>query len=129
MTGTTVVIEWWMGGVATVVGGVVMSVVAWLANRVVNRLEADHKIRAEATLKKLTEIDDRQTAMAASQHRFELALTEMRGAITAIAARQDIHEANAQKNEASHGTLHGRIDKQAERLTRVETRVEMAGAA
>ena len=128
MSGTTVVIEWWMGGAATVVGTVGLSVGGWLVNRIVNKLEAEHKARSDSISEKLGEIGDRQTAVSASHHRFELVLTEMRGAIAAMAARQDAHELSVTKNESAHGRIHGRLDQYSDRLVRVETLTERGAA-
>lgn len=108
--------------VASSVGGVTLGVAGWVARKAVERLDT-----------RLKAIEDRDKEATEGLSRLTLMVTEwraeMRGELAAMHQRLAKTEEGQDANSKAHGTIHGRIDSHAERLTRVETIQGMQGAA
>ena len=115
--------------VASGVGGVTLSAAGWAAREAFRRLSAARAAETEDIIARIDALAARLDRMADSQQRTEIVLTEIRGEQRRYDERIGALEAGAGHNTAAHSTLHKRIDAHADRLTRVETRVEMRQGA
>ena len=115
--------------VASGVGGVTLSAAGWAAREAFRRLSAARAAETEDIIARIDALAARLDRMADSQQRTEIVLTEIRGEQRRYDERIGALEAGSQQNTSAHSTLHKRIDAHADRLTRVETRVEMRQGA
>jgi len=108
--------------IASSIGGVTLAIAGWVARQAVERLDT-----------RLQAIEHRDKRASEELANLTLVVTEwraeMRGELAAMHQRVAKTEEGQDANSKAHGTIHGRIDGHAERLTRVETLQGMQGVA
>jgi len=115
-----------VGAIVQSVGAVVLGIIGWYYRE-------NEKKKAEAIDAQQKRTDERFETISKTLAEVVQDVRDMRSTMTArfdaLQSAVDGHAREIELGRDARGKLHGRLDGQAERLTRVETRQELAGGA